>query len=63
MIIQPPGSSRSPSSSFRVWEHKHHQIVFNSWFFLTPGSHQDYFAGPLQLLMEVLLDHKSGSSR
>lgn len=27
------------------------------------GSHQNYFAGPLQLLMEFLLGHKSGPSR
>nr|CAH0112731.1 unnamed protein product [Daphnia galeata] len=37
MMIQPPGSSRSPSSSFGVWEHKHHQIlVFYSWSFWLP---------------------------
>nr|CAH0108546.1 unnamed protein product [Daphnia galeata] len=36
MMILPPGSSQSPSSSFSDWEHKHHQIVFYSWSFLLP---------------------------
>jgi hypothetical protein len=31
--------------------------------FLASGSHQNYFAGHLQLLMEVLLGLKSGPSR